>query len=163
MKTSVGIACGVFVAGLMSAPAWAQTAAAAPAPPPKNWTFTAGVDFPTAYVFRGIMQEKEGFIAQPFVDLGVSLGSGVSLNVGNWDSLHSGPTGTFYEADYYGALNFTAGKLKPGVLFTSYTEPERSVRDRARARRGPRHRRQRQLVPGESEDHPRLRAVGQPG
>ena len=60
MKTSVGIACAVFVAGLMSAPAWAQTPAAAPAPPPKNWTFTAGVDFPTAYVFRGIMQEKKG-------------------------------------------------------------------------------------------------------
>jgi hypothetical protein len=113
----------------MSTPARAQTTAptpaqaAAPAPAPKNWTFTAGVDFPTAYVFRGIMQEREGFIAQPFVDLGVSLGSGVSLNVGNWDSLHSGPTGTFYEADYYAALNFTAGKLKPGVLFTSYTSP----------------------------------------
>ena len=81
------------------------------------------MDFPTAYVFRGIVQEKEGFIAQPFFDLGVSLGSGVTLNVGNWDSLHSGPTGTFYEADYYGSLTFTAGKVKPGVLFTSYTSP----------------------------------------
>ncbi len=86
-------------------------------------------------MFRGIFQEDEGFIAQPFVDLGIALYSGegqlksVSANVGNWDSIHSGPSGSelydnaWYEADYYGSVTFTFGKLKPGALFTSYTSP----------------------------------------
>jgi hypothetical protein len=90
---------------------------------PKRYTVTVGVDFPTSYMFRGIHQESTGFIAQPPVDLGVVLSDVVTLNVGQWHSLHSGPTGNFYESDYYGSLTFTAGKLKPGVLFTSYTSP----------------------------------------
>ena len=46
------------------------------APPPKRLTLTAGADFPTAYMFRGIFQEDEGFIFQPWVDLGIALYSG---------------------------------------------------------------------------------------
>jgi hypothetical protein len=121
----------VLVAGLVSTSAAAQGTgappaqpAAAPPPPAKTWTLTGGVDFPTAYVFRGILQEDKGFIAEPWVDLAVALAGGVTVNVGNWDSLHSGPTGKFYESDYYGAVTFTAGKwVKPGLLFTSYTSP----------------------------------------
>jgi hypothetical protein len=100
----------------------AQTATM-PAEIPKSYTVTLGVDFPTAYLFRGIHQESAGMIAQSPIDLGVALGKGVSLNVGQWYSMHSGPTGNFYEADYYGSLTFSAGKFKPGVLFTSYTSP----------------------------------------
>ena len=59
------------------APTPAQAAAPAPAPPPpKPLTLTAGADFPTAYMFRGIFQEDEGFIFQPWVDLGIALYSG---------------------------------------------------------------------------------------
>ena len=47
--------------------------AAAPAPAPKRATLTTGIDFPTAYMFRGIFQEDEGFITQPFVDLGIRV------------------------------------------------------------------------------------------
>jgi len=87
-------------------------------------------------VFRGILQEDKGFIFEPAVDLGIALYSGegaltsVSANVGNWDSIHSGPTGSepladspWYESDYYGSVTFTFGKFKPGVLFTDYTSP----------------------------------------
>jgi hypothetical protein len=74
-------------------------------------------------MFRGIHQESRGVIAQPPIDLGVAIGGGTSLNVGHWYSVHSGPTGNFYEADYYGSMTFTAGRMKPGVLFTSYTSP----------------------------------------
>ena len=118
------------------APTPAQAAAPAPAPPPpKPLTLTAGADFPTAYMFRGIFQEDEGFIFQPWVDLGIALYSGegqlkgVSANVGNWNSIHSGPSGSelydnaWYEADFYGSVTFTFGKFKPGALFTSYTSP----------------------------------------
>jgi hypothetical protein len=95
-----------------------------PAPEvPKRYTVTVGVDAPTAYMFRGIHQESIGFIAEPPIDLGVTLNDRVTLNVGQWHSIHSGPTGHFYESDYYGSLTLTAGKLKPGILFTSYTSP----------------------------------------
>lgn len=89
----------------------------------KRYTVTVGADLVTSYMFRGIHQESAGIIAQPPIDLGVTLGRGMSLNVGHWYSMHSGPTGSFYEADYYGSMTFTAGRLKPGVLFTSYTSP----------------------------------------
>lgn len=107
------------------APASAAQVAPAPSAPaieaPKRYTVTVGADFPTSYMFRGIHQESRGVIAQPPVDLGVSLSDALTLNVGQWHSVHSGPTGSFYESDYYGSLTFAAGKFKPGVLFTSYT------------------------------------------
>ena len=90
---------------------------------PKRVTVTMGVDVLSAYMFRGIHQESDGVAAQPPLDVGIVLGKGVTANFGNWYSLHSGPSGSFYEADSYGAVTFTAGKLKPGVLFTSYTSP----------------------------------------
>ena len=127
--------------------ATANTAAAAAAPaaqpadegaPAKRVTLTAGVDFVSAYLFRGIFQEDSGVIVPPYVDVGVSVYSGegalksVTLNGGIWNSLHSGPSGSgnasiersaWYEADYYGSVTFQVGKWKPGALFTSYTSP----------------------------------------
>lgn len=104
-----------------------QAPAAAPAPEaaaPKRVTVTTGLDFTSAYFFRGIRQHSGGTIAQPYVDFGVAVGRGVTLNVGNWDSIHSSASaGNWYESDYYGAITFTAGKLKPGLLYTSYTSP----------------------------------------
>jgi hypothetical protein len=99
-------------------------AAPVEAAPDKRVTMTTGVDFTSAYLFRGITQQNSGFIAQPYVDLGIAVTDGISLNVGNWDSLHqTAPAGHWYESDYYAAVNFTAGKLKPGALYTSYTSP----------------------------------------
>lgn len=105
-------------------PAQAVPPAAPEAAPAKTLTFTTGVDFTSAYFFRGIRQHSGGTIAQPFADLGIALGHGVSANVGGWDSVHStAPAGKWYESDYYGSVTFTAGRLKPGVLYTSYTSP----------------------------------------
>ena len=121
-----------------------SAAAAAPAaaaqtpdePDPKRVTLTAGLDFASAYLFRGIFQEDSGTIVPPFADVGVAVYSGdgalksVTVNGGIWNSLHSGPSGSgtdgrsaWYEADYYGSVTFTIGKWKPGALFTSYTSP----------------------------------------
>lgn len=142
----VRVAVSMALAGLISTPALAQDGAsppqsasaqqAAPAPvqpseqtAPKPVTVTTGLDFTSAYLFRGIRQHSGGTIVQPFVDLGVALGRGVSLNVGNWDSVHStAPGGNWYESDYYGSITFTAGKLKPGLLYTSYTSPADSFK-----------------------------------
>jgi hypothetical protein len=110
-------------------------AQSAPDTPAKRVTMTAGFDFASAYIFRGIFQEDRGVIVPPFVDVGVALyeGSGalksISVNGGTWNSLHSGPSGNggrdnaWYEADYYGAVTFAVGRWKPGALFTSYTSP----------------------------------------
>ena len=114
----------------------AAAAQPAPAPAPKPVTLTVGMDFPTAYMFRGIFQEDQGFIGQPFVDVGVAAYSGegavksVTINGGIWNSIHSGPSGSdnpdrgaWYEADYYASATFQIGKMKPGVLYTAYTSP----------------------------------------
>lgn len=128
-------------AGNANAPttAAAPTAAAQPSteePPAKRVTLTAGLDFVSAYMFRGIFQEDHGVIVPPFADVGVTAYSGdgalksVTLNGGIWNSLHSGPSGAehadrnaWYEADYYGSVTFQVGSWKPGALFTSYTSP----------------------------------------
>jgi hypothetical protein len=133
---------GVALAVLVSTSAWAQTpsngpaaqpsdapaAAAVPAQteaaPPRRVTVTTGVDFTSADLFRGIPQHSGGTIAQPYVDLGLALAPGVTANVGGWNSVHStAPAGNWYESDYYASVTFTAGKVKPGLLYTSYTSP----------------------------------------
>jgi hypothetical protein len=132
----------VALAVLVSTSAWAQTtsngpaaqpsdapaAAAAPAQdeaaPARRVTVTTGVDFTSAYLFRGIPQHSGGTIAQPYVDLGIAVAPGVTANVGGWNSVHStAAAGNWYESDYYASVTFTAGKVKPGVLYTSYTSP----------------------------------------
>jgi hypothetical protein len=110
--------------------------ASADEPPSKRVTVTAGLDFVSAYMFRGIFQEDHGVIVPPFADVGVTAYSSdgalksVTLNGGIWNSLHSGPSGSanpdrnaWYEADYYGSATFQVGNWKPGALFTSYTSP----------------------------------------
>lgn len=107
----------------------ASTALVQPAAPSKPYTLTAGADFPTAYLFRGIFQEDEGFIFQPWVDFGIDVAEGVTVNAGSWNSIHSGPSGSdpfenaWYETDVYGSVTFTSGKFSPGLLFTSYNSP----------------------------------------
>jgi Bacterial protein of unknown function (Gcw_chp) len=114
-----------------AAPA-APAAQPAPDPPaPKPVTLTVGADFPTAYMFRGIFQEDQGFIMQPFVDVGIAAAPGLTINAGLWNSVHSGPSGSdnedgrgaWYELDFYASATFQVGKVKPGVLYTSYTSP----------------------------------------
>ena len=126
----------------LSAPLAGAASAAQPAPdeetPANPVTLTAGIDFLSAYLFRGIFQEDRGVIAPPYADVGVSVYNGegalksVTLNGGVWNSLHSGPSGSgndsidrsaWYEADYYGSVTFQVGQWKPGALYTSYTSP----------------------------------------
>lgn len=98
-----------------------------------------GVDFTTAYYFRGILQENQGVISQPWVELGYNLFTAdgddtlknVDLAFGLWNSLHDGPTGgaggIWYESDFYATL--TAGfseHLTLGTTYTAYTSPNDS-------------------------------------
>lgn len=115
--------------GTTAAPA-ASTQPAPDPPASKPVTVTAGMDFPTAYLFRGIFQEDSGFIGQPFVDVGIAAAPNVTINAGLWNSFHSGPSGSdhedrnaWYELDYYASATFLVGKWKPGALYTAYSSP----------------------------------------
>ncbi len=116
-------------AGTVDGSSLAAGTAQEPAPAVKRVVVTTGFDFASSYMFRGIYQEDSGTVAPVYADVGVNLDRGITLNFGNWSSLHSGPSGhgghgnAWYEADYYGSATFTFGKVKPGVLFTSYTSP----------------------------------------
>ena len=72
-----------------------------------------GVDFPTAYFFRGIQYENQGLIGQPHVELVYPITAeadstpSFDLVLGTWSSFHSGPTGVaggntaWFESDLY--------------------------------------------------------------
>jgi hypothetical protein len=111
-------------------------------------SLTAGSDITTAYFFRGLLQERGGAIVQPYADLGVNLYeapddylSGVTLNLGTWNSFHSnqtnagaasGGTGTldiWYEMDWYAGATFTIEKnLSLGAKWVAYTYPNQSLK-----------------------------------
>jgi hypothetical protein len=136
---NIQILASVCLMALISAPAIAQStnasaasatpaAAAAPAPeasaPTKIYTVTTGLDFASAYLFRGILQESGGAIGQPYADIAVAMKHGITADFGTWNSIHStANVGNWYESDYFASVTFTAGKLKPGLLYTSYTSP----------------------------------------
>jgi len=140
MKNTTASALCVIVGLLLSASASAQTttASAAQAPgvasasvpaaaegaPAKIYTVTTGLDFTSAYLFRGIPQHSGGTIAQPSADVAFAFKHGITADVGTWNSIHStAPAGNWYERDYFGSMTFTAGKMKPGLLYTQYTSP----------------------------------------
>lgn len=98
-----------------------------------------GLDFTTAYFFRGIQKENQGIIAQPRFELGYDLYEGtgtlkkLDLTFGLWNSLHDGPTGTtggramWYESDFY--IDLTAKvdeRWSVGTIYTSYYSPNGS-------------------------------------
>ena len=122
------------------------TGAAAQAndPNPGNLTVTGGLDFPTTYMFRGILQETDPKLTMwPFVDLGYSFFSGdgalksAGVNVGLWNSLHTGSSGSdgltdklWYEEDFYTTLTlgFGAGTTL-ATTYTAYTSPNTMFRN----------------------------------
>lgn len=96
-----------------------------PAPPV---TITGAIDFPSTYFFRGIRQEADpAFTMQPGVNVAFAAGEGLTLNVGSWNSIHTGSTkdgpGAFYESDFYASAAFSAGAISPTVTYTAYMSP----------------------------------------
>jgi hypothetical protein len=55
------------------AAAWLGAASASAAPNTGKFSISGGVDITTAYFFRGILQERDGFIIQPYGELGWAL------------------------------------------------------------------------------------------
>lgn len=94
-------------------------------------------DFTNAYVFRGIMQERHGFIAQPWAELYFSLFSSddgpirdVTIGGGVWNSFHTEETlaahgpHSLYETDWYPLLSLDlAGGLNLTTIYYFYSSP----------------------------------------
>jgi hypothetical protein len=125
----LALSIGVLLAG-------AATPVAAQDGPPV--TVSAGVDVPSLYYFRGFRQETEPKLTmQPWVDVGVPLmteGEGAlkstTLNVGLWNSWHTGSSGSgdggpgfFYETDFYATLTLGLENMTIATTYTAYTYP----------------------------------------
>lgn len=129
LTAAVCAMCAAFAAA--STPAWAQSD-----PNPGAVTLTASMDFSNAYFFRGIPQDDTGVIMWPAADLGFALFSGdgalksVGVNVGTWNSLHTGAAGTdglgklWYESDFIATFGLGfGGGVNLGTIYTAYTSP----------------------------------------
>lgn len=98
-------------------------------------SISGGVDWTSAYFYRGIVQESHGIIIQPYAEIGIDLGSvveGLSANVGVWNSIHderTGATGTsaqHYELDVYVGVGMDipgVEGLSGSVSYTALTSP----------------------------------------
>ena len=130
-----------IVSAATASPARAQGSAD---PNPGAMTLTGGFDFANAYFFRGIPQDDTGVVMWPYGDLGFALYSGdgglksVGVNVGTWNSLHTGSAGSdgpsgklWYESDFYAGAEsgVRQGDDRRRDVYGVY-QPERTVRDR---------------------------------
>jgi len=100
--------------------------------------FSTGADFSHAYFFRGIKQERSGIVAQPYMDMTFSLFEGtegfncVTFTIGQWNSLHTGPSGNdgpamnvaaWYESDFYTGFGIGVDNWEFGLIYTAYLSP----------------------------------------
>ena len=95
------------------------------------------VDFTNAYYFRGILQERDSFIAQPWGELYYSLFQSedgpirdVSIGGGVWSSFHTEETGatqnpkSLYETDWYPIVSVELPQsLSLTTIYYFYTSP----------------------------------------
>jgi hypothetical protein len=100
-------------------------------------TLTESFDAVSTYMFRGIRQHSSGIALWPVADLGLAVYSGegalksATVNVGSWNSLHTGDTGQdgptgklWYESDFYSKLSLGfGGGASAAALYTAYTSP----------------------------------------
>jgi len=130
----------VATAALMVTLAGRQVCAQEADPNPGALTMTGNVDFLNRYMFRGIRQNSTGVVIWPSFDLGIAAFSGTgglkstTINVGTWNSLHTGDTGSYgpsgklwYESDFYTTLGLGFGKgISFATTYTAYTSPNNS-------------------------------------
>ncbi|MEX0775273.1 MAG: TorF family putative porin [Phycisphaeraceae bacterium] len=100
-------------------------------------SLSAGVDAVTEYIFRGVVQENQGAMLQPYASVSFSLFQGqgavqdISLVTGIWNSFHTDPTGfsgAWYEADLSAgvAVKFLE-KFTASIAYIWYTYPDANL------------------------------------
>jgi hypothetical protein len=112
-------------------------AQAEPQEPPKSpFSIQLNLDYTTSYFYRGIIQEDTGLILQPAAKLTINLYEQDDLRIdallGLWNSFHGQKTGAdtrgdftgyWYEADLFGGIAVTKGKLSLTTTYTFLTSP----------------------------------------
>jgi hypothetical protein len=144
-KTMFSLLASAVAAGLLAAPAvsHAGTVMTSTGKETKNLieetkesciSGDLGVTFVTAYISRGLVQEDEGVIAQPYLDIYFKLYEGdgfinkVTAGLGFWASIHENETfaspgsttPAWYEFDWMPSIGITFAKNF--TLTTSYYE-----------------------------------------
>ena len=99
------IMCMCAILAMLVSPVMAQEEGAATGPNTGAVSFSMGVDFTTAYFFRGILQQDQGLIYQPYADATFQLSDALSVYLGTWNSIHDetgdGVDGQWYESDFF--------------------------------------------------------------
>jgi len=103
-------------------------------------SFELGVDWTSAYFFRGFLQEDGGSILQPAAEVGFEFISGdrvsLSATLGTWNSFHARRTGasatdpfvrSWYESDLYAGLEAGFGGWTLGTQYITYAYPNGAV------------------------------------
>jgi hypothetical protein len=117
----------------LASPALAEEAAEEESP----FSGVFQLDFTNAYFFRGIRQEREGTIFQPWMELYYSLYSsddgpirGITVGAGIWNSFHSERTGAvngpqwLYETDLYPLISVAfPGNVTLTTIYYYYSSP----------------------------------------
>ena len=100
--------------------------------------FNMGLDTSHAYFFRGIRQERDGVILQPYADATILLLDGgdglnsIGLTIGQWNSFHSSGRGTttgphtWYESDFFTGFTLGLENWEAGISYTAYMSPSHS-------------------------------------
>ena len=104
-------------------------------------SFSGGVDFVSAYYFRGYLQENAGLIVQPFFGASAKLVESddvtIGLSLSTWNSIHSvhsegdaetgfsdgGGAGAWYENDVYASLPISFGDFTVTPTYYLYQYP----------------------------------------
>ena len=94
-----------------------------------------GFDVVSNYITKGVVQENQGFIIQPYADLhfriykGAGALTSVTVDLGIWNSFHShrpgvgGSTRNWYEFDFQAGLTWNFNKLAIGTYWKEYASP----------------------------------------
>lgn len=142
-EISIGRKLAALAVAAMMLAAAGPALAQEPAPNTGRLALNVGADWASRYYFRGILQERDDYIVQPFADLTFKLYDGkgplsaLNLTLGMWNSLHGGPTGEdgagtvdpklWYEADFFTTLSLTLFEdFTAAVTYTAYMSPNDS-------------------------------------
>lgn len=131
MTPRVTLLCTALLAFAFAAPAVAQDEETS------RFSGAFQLDVTNAYFFRGILQEREGVILQPWLELYANLFSSddglvrdVTVGAGIWNSFHSERTGDpherswWYEVDYYPLVSVDfAGGVSALMVYYWYDSP----------------------------------------
>lgn len=92
--------------------------------------------YTTQYFFRGLVQETDGLILQPSIEIGFDLVTNddwsLAASAGMWNSFHDEKTGAsdpddfvgaWYEADFYAGLSLTVDRVTAALVYTTYASP----------------------------------------